>query len=53
MALKQKERKPRESLAGEPKPKSVWQKGRPSKPYKPKPVVGKRAVDPKTLFAAE
>jgi 4-hydroxybenzoyl-CoA reductase alpha subunit len=48
-ALKQEERNEREGLkAG---PKGVWQRGKPSKPYKPKPVVGKRAVDPKALFS--
>ena len=29
--------------------RGTWQEGLPSEPYKPKPVVGKRAVDPKTL----
>lgn len=53
MALKKKEERTKDSLEGESKPKGVWQKGRPSKPYEPRPVVGKRAVDPKTLFAAE
>lgn len=30
--------------------KGIWQEGKPSKPYKPKPVKGKKAVDPKILF---
>jgi hypothetical protein len=47
-ALKEKEREQEEGIkAG---PKGMWQEGRPSRPYKPKPVVGKRAVDPKDLF---
>ena len=53
MALKKKEEGKQDSLCGKSRPKGVWQEGRPSKPYEPKPVVGKRAVDPKTLFAAE
>jgi CO/xanthine dehydrogenase Mo-binding subunit len=47
MALRQKQQMARQG--GEKEPKGVWQEGKPSKPYKPKPVVGKRAVDPKTL----
>ena len=47
MALKEKERKERAGIPD--KVKEIWQEGKPSKPYKPKPVVGKRAVDPKTL----
>lgn len=48
-ALKQNERRPRDGVPAERK--GVWQKGKPSKPYTPKPVVGKRAVDPKTLLS--
>jgi hypothetical protein len=44
-----KEKKYREERGIPPEPKGTWQEGRPSEPYKPKPVVGKRAVDPKTL----
>jgi 4-hydroxybenzoyl-CoA reductase subunit alpha len=47
-ALMEKER--REKAGIQPKSTGTWQEGKPSKPFKPKPVVGKRAVDPKTLF---
>ena len=43
-ALKEKEKK------GDEGPRGKFQKGRPCKPYKGKPVRGKRAVDPKVLF---
>jgi 4-hydroxybenzoyl-CoA reductase subunit alpha len=50
MALKERERKEQAGIPVESK--GVWQEGKPSKPYKPKPVVGKRAPDPRSLFTA-
>jgi len=47
-ALKEKEQ--RERQGGDKEPKGIWQKGKPSPPYKPKPISGKKAVDPKILF---
>jgi CO/xanthine dehydrogenase Mo-binding subunit len=47
-ALKEKEQ--RERRGAEKEPKGIWQKGKPSPPYKPKPISGKKAVDPKILF---
>ncbi len=47
-ALKAKQQMELEDITGEQK--GVWQKGKPSKPYKRKPIKGKKAVDPKKLF---
>jgi 4-hydroxybenzoyl-CoA reductase alpha subunit len=47
-ALKEKKRMELEGKKGEPK--GTWQEGKPSPPYKRKPIKGKRAADPKKLF---
>jgi 4-hydroxybenzoyl-CoA reductase subunit alpha len=45
-----KEKKQLENEGKKEKPKGIWQEGKPSPPYKRKPVRGKKAVDPKKLF---
>jgi 4-hydroxybenzoyl-CoA reductase subunit alpha len=47
-ALKEKQQMKLEGIADEPK--GIWQEGKPSKPYKRKPIKGKKAIDPKKLF---
>jgi 4-hydroxybenzoyl-CoA reductase subunit alpha len=48
-----KEKRYREERGTRAGPKGKRQEGLPSQPYKPKPVVGKRAVDPRTLKRRE
>jgi hypothetical protein len=48
-----KEKQYRDERGTPEEPKGTWQEGRPSEPFKPKPVVGKRAPDPKTVRRGE
>jgi 4-hydroxybenzoyl-CoA reductase subunit alpha len=48
-----KEKHYREERGTREETRGTWQEGRPSKPFEPKPVVGKRAPDPKTVRRGE
>ncbi|MFH1313651.1 MAG: molybdopterin cofactor-binding domain-containing protein [Candidatus Eisenbacteria bacterium] len=48
-----KEKHYREERGTKTEPRGTWQEGRPSKPFEPKPVVGKRAPDPEPLRRGE